>query len=249
MVCPLFAIFKVRGVRRALLALFLVLPLLYAVPLPGGEEILFRQEFDDLEAWRPRHFPKIKGHTLYTAEKEGERGYLRAESSNTASGLVLTRTFDIYEYPLIRWRWRVDGVFEKGDAGTRAGDDYPFRVYVVFEYDPAGAGLGQRLKYGLARAFFGEYPPHSTLNYIWANREHDEPVITSAVTDRAKIIPLQAGEALAGQWVTEEVNALEDYRRAFGADPPRSAGLALMNDSDDTGEAAVSYLDFIEVYR
>ena len=44
----------------------------------------------------------------------------------------------------------------------------------------------------------------------------------------------------------ESVNVLEDYRKAFGKDPPAMAGLAVMSDTDNTGESAEAYLDFIE---
>jgi len=45
----------------------------------------------------------------------------------------------------------------------------------------------------------------------------------------------------------ESVKVLEDYRRAFGKDPPATAGLAVMSDTDNAGGSAVAYLDFIEV--
>jgi hypothetical protein len=63
------------------------------------------------------------------------------------------------------------------------------------------------------------------------------------------MIILQTGNNRAGRWIEEEVNIVEDYHRAFGEDPPSVASLAIMNDSDDTGESAVSYIDYIEVYR
>jgi len=47
--------------------------------------------------------------------------------------------------------------------------------------------------------------------------------------------------------VEEEVNVLADYRRVFGKAPPDRASLAIMNDSDNTCEAAVSHMAFIEV--
>jgi hypothetical protein len=50
-------------------------------------------------------------------------------------------------------------------------------------------------------------------------------------------------------WVEEDVNIVRDYREAFGSEPPPVASLAIMNDSDDTGERAVSFIDYIEVYR
>ena len=47
----------------------------------------------------------------------------------------------------------------------------------------------------------------------------------------------------------ESVNILDDYRKAFGKDPPAIAGLAVMSDTDNTAESAVVYLDFIEIGR
>jgi Ca2+-binding EF-hand superfamily protein len=54
---------------------------------------------------------------------------------------------------------------------------------------------------------------------------------------------------MVGTWQAEEVNILSDYKKAFGTSPPELASLAIMNDSDNTGQASVSYLDFIEVFR
>jgi Ca2+-binding EF-hand superfamily protein len=63
------------------------------------------------------------------------------------------------------------------------------------------------------------------------------------------MIVLQKGKRNLGRWIVEERNILDDYRRAFGADPPAMATLGIMNDSDNTKEASVSYVGFIEVYR
>jgi len=37
------------------------------------------------------------------------------------------------------------------------------------------------------------------------------------------------------------VNVLEDYRRAFGEEPPRVRSVGIMSDSDNTGERTVAY--------
>ncbi|MFO7713459.1 DUF3047 domain-containing protein [Desulfosarcina sp.] len=34
---------------------------------------------------------------------------------------------------------------------------------------------------------------------------------------------------------------LEDYRNAFGSDPPAISGVAVMTDTDNTGELAVAF--------
>ena len=63
------------------------------------------------------------------------------------------------------------------------------------------------------------------------------------------MIPLQMGSKNLGRWQVQDVNIIEDYKMAFGTEPPPYAGIGIMNDSDNTGEKSASYVDFIEVYR
>ncbi|NJD55892.1 MAG: DUF3047 domain-containing protein, partial [Nitrospirae bacterium] len=74
-------------------------------------------------------------------------------------------------------------------------------------------------------------------------------ILSNPYAEEAKMIILEAGTEKAGQWVEEDVDVIKDYREAFGALPPRTASLAVMNDSDNTGERSVSYVDYIEVYK
>ncbi len=211
--------------------------------------VLFREDFATLDHWKPFYFPGISSHSVYTIERRGTEHYLKAESNASASAIVYDRTFDVYDYPRIRWEWMISNVYTRGDARTRSGDDYPLRVYVMFEYDPDKAGFLDRLRYAFAKQRFGEYPPHSSLSYVWANKDDPARIVTSPYTEKAKMVLLEKGPARAGTWVSEEVDVLGDYRSAFGADPPRKARIAVMNDSDNTGEHSVSRLRWIEVYR
>ena len=113
---------------------------------------------------------------------------------------------------------------------------------------PDKAGFRQKLKYKAAKVLYGEYPPDSALSYIWANKEYRERILASKYTDRAKMILLQRGRSNVGKWQEHEVNILEDYKKAFGKSPPAVASIAIMNDSDNTGESSVSYVDYIEIY-
>lgn len=230
-------------------ALLMIAIALLPSPADAQGAVLLREEFNDLANWRPVTFPKIKEHSQYTVENLGRESVLRAESRSSASAIVYRTPFNAYEYPRLRWRWKVENVYEKGNARTKAGDDYPLRIYVLFEYDPEKAALYDAVKYGLAKALYGEYPPHSALNYIWANREDEGGILTNAYTANAKMIVLQKGRKNLGRWIVEERNILEDYRRAFGTDPPAAATLGIMNDSDNTGEGSVAYVGFIEVFR
>ncbi|MBI5663827.1 MAG: DUF3047 domain-containing protein [Nitrospirae bacterium] len=237
---------------REFLVMICMILIFAAAPFPlsaGNAEVFFRDDFNTLENWRPMQFPKIKEHSKYSIEADGEANYLKAESSASASGIILKKEFNVLEYPKVRWKWKVSNVYRKGDEEKKSGDDYPLRVYIAFKYDPATASIGRRLKYGLIKSIYGEYPPHSGLNYIWANREHKDRFIVNPYASEVMMVVLQAGEENTGKWVEQEINIIEDYRSAFGEVPPVTGSIAIMNDSDDTKESSVSYIDYMEVYR
>ena len=215
-------------------------------PFADSEDtnILLLEEFEHLDNWEPFYFPKIKEHSTYTI---GENNVLKAESHASASAIMYKERFDVYEHPLLEWRWKVENVYEKGDAKKKSGDDYPIRIYIVFEYDPKKAGFRKRLKYKTAKALYGQYPPHGTLNYIWANREHNRKIIPNPFTDKAMMIIMESGHENADKWINESVNIIDDYKKAFGEAPPEQAGLAIMCDADNTGEKAESFVDYIEI--
>lgn len=229
----------------------LVILAIVLLPMAASAQsaVLLREEFNDLARWRPVTFPKIQEHSQYTIENQGRESVLRAESRASASAIVYREPFSVYDYPRLHWKWKVENVYEKGDARTKEGDDYPLRIYVLFEYDPDRASLRQKLKHELGRRIFGEELPLATLVYIWANREDEKGIIPSPYTSDAQLFVLQRGKRNLSRWILEERNMLEDYRRAFGTDPPARATLGIMNDSDNTKEASVSFVGFIEVYR
>ncbi len=232
----------------ALLAPVFWLPSLGSASDPP--QTLFREEFQTLENWDPLKFPKIDKMSEYMIENgNGEASYLMASSEGSASGLMWKRHFNPYEHPRIRWRWRVDRVYRKGDATMKSGDDYPVRLYVMFQYNTDDPAVRPSLKYSLAKILYGDYPPYRSVNYIWANRDHGRRIIPNAYTKNSMMVLKETGAGRVGQWVTEEANILDDYREAFGEDPPRNVSLAVMNDSDDTGESSRSWIDFIEVFR
>ncbi|HMK61096.1 MAG TPA: DUF3047 domain-containing protein [Dissulfurispiraceae bacterium] len=234
---------------RMISAVFLTVCIFFISASFAEDQIFLREDFRSLDNWKPLYFPKIKAHTIYSIASEGSESALKAESNASASAMVDVKEIDIYKYPKIRWRWKVSNVYTKAVPGTKDGDDYPIRIYVLFKYDPARLGLMEKIKYNAAKVMYGEYPPDSTLSYVWASRPDSPPVMTSPYTDRAKLIALERGPEKAGQWVEESVDILQDYRKAFGIDPPAMASIAVMNDSDNTGEKSISYVGHIEVFR
>ncbi|PWB46076.1 MAG: hypothetical protein C3F12_08410 [Candidatus Methylomirabilota bacterium] len=191
--------------------------------------------------WKPLTFRKIPSQTRYTMIREGEHYVVKAESHASASGLYKALDLDPKVYRVISWRWKVENILAKGDARRKEGDDYPARLYVAFQYDARNATLWEKTSYGAYKLIYGEYPPKNVINYIWDSRLPKGTAIDSAYTDRAKMIAVESGAEHVGRWVREERNLYDDYTRLFGKAPPRIAGIALMTDTDNTGEDAVAY--------
>ena len=193
--------------------------------------------------WQALTFPKVARHTRYGLVRDGERWVLRADSEASASALYRPLDLDPRDYPRLTWRWKVANVLVNADARRKTGDDYAARVYVAFRYDPARATAWEKAAFGAWRLVYGTYPPRGVVNYVWDNRLPPGTTLDNAYTDRAKMIVLRSGAADVGRWVTETRNVADDYRRLFGGEPPRIAGVAVMTDTDDTGERAVAWYD------
>ncbi len=215
--------------------------------LSANEKVFVDERFQTLDRWQPLLFPNISRHSTYAADRCDGESCLRLESANSASALVMKESFDVYRYPQLAWSWKVSTVYEKGDSATREGDDYPVRLYVMFAYDPDEASLGRQIQYGLAKTLYGEYPPDSTISYIWDNRAGDAPFIVNAYTEAARMIPIDAGPERVNSWREHQVDIVRDYTMAFGRKPPARASLAVMIDSDNTGESAKAWIRFIRL--
>jgi len=201
------------------------------------------------EGWKPLTFKKIDKHTVYSVVKDGETTVVKAVSEASASGLTREIQIDLHTYPIVRWRWKVANVLQKGDVSKKEGDDYPARLYITFEYDAGKVGFLKKAQYEAIKLFYGRYPPLGAINYIWESRAPRGTVVPNPFTDEVRMIVVESGAADLHRWVDEERNVYEDYKRAFGAEPPMISGLAIMTDTDNTGESATAYYGDIAFAR
>ena len=214
-------------VTRRLLLLISGASLLIAAAAGAAESL----RIDDFEqglapGWTQKSFA---GETAYRVVAEGGGHVLAADSRAAASGLVYKIEYDPGDWPVLAWRWKVEKVLAAGDAHIRAGDDYPARLYVVFP------------------SWF--FPKTRSLNYIWANRLPKEALLPNPFTANAMMIAVESGPERVGEWVEERRNVVADYRRAFGSDPPAVGAIALMTDTDNTGDSVRAWYDDIRLER
>ncbi len=195
----------------------------------GSEPELHVGKFSagDLAGWKDQTIWNTK-KTGYSFIKENGKSVMVGKSVNAASGLLHKVVVDPKKYPVIRWSWKIDHTVKKGNERSKAGHDFAARLYVVF---PRGL-------FSQTRA----------IEYVWGNVMTKGEFLRSPYTNNAVMIAVNSGDELVGKWVTNRRNYVEDYRTAFGEEPPKVGAVAIMTDSDNTGETAVGYygdIDFI----
>lgn len=173
----------------------------------------------DIAEWPTRSF---EGETRYSLEPQAGQQVLRARADGRASAKYLEREIDLSETPYLGWCWKVSTIYTGLDETTKAGDDYPARVYVVNK-----TGL---LPWQV-----------QAVNYVWSNNQPVDSRWVNAFTDRAQLMALQSGEAEVGQWVAEVRNVREDFATLFGSRPDELVGVALMSDGDNAGGDATAW--------
>lgn len=203
-----------------LLAL-LLLALSSAYGQAYGESVIGRFSAGDWQdqGWQRKEF---SGQTTYTLKKDGARQALHAESRAAGSGLYREISIDLRRTPYLNWSWRVDNVLTDNDEKTKSGDDFPARVYVVV----SGGAL-----FWKTRALVYVWSSHQPVNSAWHN----------PFTDNSRLIAVRSGRQELGRWLTEKRNIRADFKRLYGADIDRIDAVAIMTDTDNSGQSASAW--------
>ncbi len=211
--------------------LIFIVCILIGTPSGSTENELHLGKFSasDLTGWKEQTIGLLKPKTTYNLSKDNDRTVLVAHSKNSASGRIYTVNLDPKEYSTLKWSWKIDHIIKKGDERTKDGDDFAARVYVVFP-----------------RGFFSKT---RAISYVWANKLPKGEHVVSPFTSNIITVAVDSGEELAGRWTFHQRNIYEDYRVFFGEEPPRIGAIALMTDTDNTGESAVAYYGDISMIR
>lgn len=193
------------------------------------------------EGWRRWTLSKFKKPTQYKLVEYNGRTVVEAQAEASASGLVHRLNIDPHEFPLLAWQWKTTGLIKSADNRTKHLEDSPVRVVVTFEGNTDTLPLGDRMFFDNVRLLTGQRMPYATLMYIWENHAPIDAVLPNLHTTRIKMIVAESGSSNVGQWQDRMRNVLEDYRRAFGEEPGRITSVAVMTDTDNTGESTLSY--------
>ena len=219
---------------RIMRAVFQVFVLLFALGLEGyAQDTVWVDDFDDHainalpEDWKGR---KKKAREFYHVVHDPEvkdNHYLQAHTRHSNMFIIKRAKVDIVEYPYLNWSWRAREFPEGGDESIKKTCDVVASMNVVL--------VAVRWK-------------PKTIKYSWSSTLPEGTQTKSPFSKwpaRADIIVKRSGKDLAGQWIQEKVNVLDDYLRLYDKEDIDSYeidAIVLMSDSDNTRtESAADY--------
>jgi len=175
---------------------------------------------ESLDQWEDQIF---KNKTDYKLVQLDCTTALKAESLNSASGLVKKQRIDLQSTPILNWRWRIESRLNTTNEQVKEGDDYAARVYVIIS-----GGL----------AFWQT----KAINYVWANASSKGSSWPNAFAgEHAVMLALRSSADPTGTWFNEKRNILADLKQYFGEDIRYIDAIAIMTDTDNSHGKATTY--------
>jgi hypothetical protein len=176
-----------------------------------------------LDGWESRSFD---GKTVYAfitdSTSEQKRKTLKASSHNSASGLFRELRIDLEKTPWIHWSWKTEQLFSNINENEKSGDDFVARLYMIID-----GGI-----------FFWN---SRTLNYVWSSSHQTGETWSNPYTSNATMLSVESGNGNLGQWQHYKRNVREDLRQLIGKDIRYIDAIAIMTDSDNSGQKTTTY--------
>lgn len=193
------------------------------------------------DGWQTWTLSRFKRPTEYRLVTDNGITVLRARASSSASGLIHPLDLDPAQYRFLHWHWKVEELIKGADNSRKSTEDSPVRVVVSFAGDLDKLSFDDRVFFDQVKAIAGQQLPYATLMYIWENRAPKDSVIANPHTSRIKMVVAESGRDKLGAWQTQTRDVYADFKRAFGEDPGRITAIAILTDTDNTGENVHAY--------
>ena len=138
---------------------------------------------------------------------------------------------DITEYPYLNWKWRANTLPVKGDESIKSTCDHAASIALVVNKN--------------------RFIPRS-IKYTWSTTLKKDSLTRSPYAfwpARCDIRVVQSGPEHLGEWRTEKINVLEDFKTFYNKSKVRSKyihAIAIMTDSDNT--QSLSEADYDDIY-
>ena len=165
----------------------------------------------------------IKKKTNYSIIKENGGSYLKAEAEGQASGLGREIKVDLNKTPFLNITWKVEQGIPGIKENSKKGHDFAARVSVIKE--------------------IGSLPwQKKAMNYVFSSNEKTNSHWMGPY--RKQIIDYVASslvDSKENSWVTVKLNVKEHFKKFLDLDLVEIDGVAIMTDTDNTKQKAISY--------
>ena len=200
---------------------FLIFTFLFTEMVISSEKIsIFNFRDNDLTKFKSH---SIKKKTNYSIIRENGESYLKAEAEGQASGLGREIKVDLNKTPFLNITWKVEQGIPGIKENSKKGHDFAARVSVIKE--------------------IGSLPwQKKAMNYVFSSNEKTNSHWTGPY--RKQIIDYVASslvDSKENSWVTVKLNVKEHFKKFLDLDLGEIDGVAIMTDTDNTKQKAVSY--------
>jgi hypothetical protein len=197
--------------------------LLYALIIPAiltadNENIIRLGDFSNcIKSGIPcgwEKFKEIKGVSL---QHDSVYYFVTIKSANDVEGIDKRMRFNVNEYSLLKWHWRVHALPVGAREDVKKKNDSAAGIYIAFK---------------------GIYPFNHVIKYVWSAQMPVGMIFPSPNHGKTMIFIIRSGSAGLNEWVSEKRDIRNDYITAFGSSPPLAEAIAIQTDSDNTQSTA-----------
>jgi hypothetical protein len=197
--------------------------------------------------WKNMESSASPWEEYYLASENG-KNFLRASTERNPAlsiqiGKVVNNKWNIFNYPVISWEWRVHKVPANGNETRSSRRDSAAGIYVLF----------QRKKIPLVG---WQHQPMNWIKYVWSSTLPVGTVVPrkkvqSGVTlYDGRYVVVASGEKDLGKWISFKMDGVSYYKTYFGKAPSANPVMvALLTVSNKTKSRAVADYANIIVQR
>ena len=157
-------------------------------------------------------------------EVDGQRVlHLKSEGDSSTISRDIKGKVNLKQTPVLEWRWKITKLPRGADARKSATDDEAAQIYVAWPRFP-------------------EAVRSRIIGYIWDTAAPVGAIFKSEKTGTVHYVVVESGPAKLGQWITEQRNVAEDFKKIYGAEPDNPGVVSISIDSDDTRSSAEAFV-------
>ncbi len=201
---------------------FLFFSVILIFPLQAKEIIVFKFTNQELDKLKVKKVRGADNNTNYSVGTNENGNFLKADAENAASGLGKEVKIDLNTTPFINITWKVEKDLKGIKENTKKGHDFAGRVFVIKK--TGATPLSNR-----------------AVNYVFSSNNNVGENWRSPYTKKSIDNVLSTTKENLNEWVTVKTNVKEDFKKFHDLDVNELDGVAIMTDTDNSKNRAVTY--------